>query len=63
MSHHPNISKNSTPETVGRGHQGSRRGAGARRLRGRERKAAAITAVEIGDTSEETVNVNETTPT
>ena len=54
------ISKNSTPESVGRGHQGPRRGAGARILRGRERRAAAV---DIGDTSEEAVNVNETTPT
>ena len=57
------ISKDSTPEAVGRGHQGPRRGDGARRLRGRERRAAARAAVEIGDTSEEAVNVNESTPT
>ena len=57
------ISKNSTPEAVGMGHQGPRRADGARRLRGRERRAAARTAVEIGDTSEEAVNVNESTPT
>ena len=57
------ISKDITPEAVGRGHQGPRRGDGDRRLRGRERRAAARTAVEIGDTSEEAVNVNESTPT
>ena len=39
------------------------RGDGARRLRGRERRDAARAAVEIGDTSEEEMNVNETTPT
>ena len=38
-------------------------GAGARRLRGRERRAAASAPVEIGDTSEEAENVNETTST
>ena len=43
-------------------HQGPRRGAGPSRLRGRERTAAARAAIEIGDTTEETVNVNETTP-
>ena len=32
------------------------------RLRGRERRYAARGAIEIGDTTEETVNVNETTP-
>ena len=37
-------------------------GAGPSRLRGRERRAAARAAIEIGDTTEETVNVNETTP-
>ena len=36
--------------------------AGSSRLRGRERRAAARAAIEIGDTTEETVNVNETTP-
>ena len=41
---------------------GPRRGAGPSRLRGRERRAAARGAIEIGDTTEETVNVNETTP-
>ena len=40
-----------------------RRGAGARRLKGRERRAAARAAVEIVDTSEEAVNVNKTTTT
>ena len=54
--------KNSTPEAVGRGHQGPRRGAGARRRRGRERTATARAAVEIGDTTEKSLNVNETTP-
>ena len=29
---------------------------------GRERRAAARAAIEIGDNTEETVNVNETTP-
>ena len=56
------ISKNSTPKAVDRGHQGPRRGAGHSRLRGRERRAAARAAIKIGDTSEETVSVNETTP-
>ena len=37
-------------------------GAGPNRLRGRERRAAARAAIEIGDTTEETVKVNETTP-
>ena len=41
---------------------GPRRGAGPSRLKGRERGAAARGAIEIGDTTEETVNVNETTP-
>ena len=41
---------------------GPRRGAGPSRLRGRERRAAARGAIEIGDSTEETVNVNETTP-
>jgi hypothetical protein len=36
--------------------------AGSSRLRGRERRSAARAAIEIGDTTEETVNVNETTP-
>ena len=31
-------------------------------LRGRERKAAARAAIEIGDTTEKAVNVSETTP-
>jgi hypothetical protein len=43
------------------GHQGPRRGAGARRLRRRESQAASGVAVEIGDTSEEAMNINETT--
>ena len=42
------ISRNSTHEPVDRGHQGPR-------------WAAAIVAVEISDTSEETVNINEST--
>ena len=37
-------------------------GAGPSRLMGRERRAAARAALEIGDTTEETVIVNETTP-
>ena len=57
------ISKKITPEAVNRGHQSPRRGVGARRLRGRERRAAARATVEIGNTSEEAVNVNETTLT
>ena len=56
------ISKNSTPEAVDRGHQGPRRGAGPSSLRGRERRSEARAAIEIGDTTEETVNVNETSP-
>ena len=36
-------------------------GAGARRLRRSERLTAARAALEIGDTSEEAVNINETT--
>ena len=36
-------------------------GAGLSRLMGRERRAAAIAAIDIGDTTEETVNVNKTT--
>ena len=50
------------PEAVDRGHQGPRRGAGPSKLRGRERRTVARVAIEIGDTTEETVNVNETTP-
>ena len=57
------ISKKGTPEAVGRGLQGPRRGADARRLKGRERRAAARAAVEIGETSEEAVTVNESNPT
>ena len=38
-----------------------RGGAGHSRLRGRERRAAARAAIKIGLTTEETVNVNETT--
>ena len=51
------IFKNSTPP-------GPQEGAGPSRLRGRERerRAAARAAIEIGDTTEETVKVNETTP-
>ena len=37
-------------------------GAGPSRHRGRERRVAARAAIEIVDTTEETVNVNETTP-
>ena len=46
--------------TVDRGHKGPRRRAGARRLRRKEKLAAARVAVEIGDNSEEAVNINET---
>ena len=56
------ISKPSTPEPVGRGHQGPRRGASPIRLRRRERRAAVREAIDIGDTTEEAVNVNETIP-
>ena len=57
--HTTQLSKKGTPEAVGRGLQGPRRGTGARRLRARERRAAGRAAV--GDFSEEAVNVNETT--
>ena len=60
VCHTTPISKNSTPEAVGRGHQEPMRRAGAWRLRRTERRAAAV---EIGDTSEKAVNVNETTQT
>ena len=40
----------------------AKEGAGARRLRMRASWAASRVAVEIGDTSEEAVNINETTP-
>ena len=60
--HFTPIFKNSTPEPVGWVHQVSRRGACARRLRSSERRAEARAAVEIGDTTEEAVNDNETTP-
>ena len=43
-------------------HKGPRREAGPSRLRGKERRAAAREAIEIGDNTEETVNINETTP-
>ena len=36
--------------------------AGPSRLRGRERRSAVRAAIEIGETTEETVNVNKTTP-
>ena len=45
-----------------RGHQGPRRGGGTSRLKGRVRRAAAKAAIEIGYTTEEIVNFNETTP-
>ena len=41
-----------------RAHQGPRRGAGTSRLK----RVAAREAIDIGDTTEETVNVNETIP-
>ena len=47
---------------VGRAHQGPRRGASPIRLRRRERRAAVREAIDIGDTTEEAVNVNETIP-
>ena len=56
---HPQF-RNSTHEQYDRGHKGPRKGAGDRRLRRRERWAAARVDVEIGDTSEEAVNINET---
>ena len=56
------ISKNSTPEAVGRGQQGPRRWASGRRLRRRDRRAAARAAIKIGDHTEKAMNVNETTP-
>ena len=37
-------------------------GAGSNRLRGWERRAAVRSDIEIGDTTEETVKVNKTTP-
>ena len=49
-------------ELVDRVRQGPRRGACTSRLRRRERTVAAIAAIDIGDTTEETVIVNETTP-
>ena len=56
------ISKPSTPEPVGRGQQGSRRGASPIRLRKRETRAAVSEPIDIGETTEEAVNVNETIP-
>ena len=56
------ISRPSTPEPVGRGHQGHRREASPIRLRRRERRAAVKEAIDIGDNTEEAVNVNETIP-
>ena len=44
-----------TSELVDRAHQGPRRGAGTSRLR----RVTAREAIDIGDTTEETVNVNE----
>ena len=49
-------------EPVDRAHQSQRRGVGTSRLRRRERKVAAIADIDIGDTSEETVIVDDTTP-
>ena len=46
----------------GKGHQGPRREASPIRLRRRERRAAVREAIDIGDTTEEAVNVNETIP-
>ena len=56
------ISKPSTPKPVGRGHQGPRRGASPIRLRRSKRRAAVTEAIDIGDTTKEAVNVNETIP-
>ena len=56
------ISRPSTPEPVGRGHQGPRRGASPIRLRRSKRRAAVKRAIVIGDTTEEALNVNETIP-
>ena len=52
------ISRPSTPEPVGKGHQVPRREASPIRLRRRERRAAVREAIDIGDTTEEVVNVN-----
>ena len=54
------ISKPSYPKPNGRGHQGPRRGASPSRLRRRERRARS--ALDIGDLTEEAVNINETIP-
>ena len=60
---HPTpIVRPSTSATVDRFHQGPRRGASTSRLRRRERRVAARAAIDIGGATEETVNVNETTP-
>ena len=45
-------------EPVGRAHQGPKRGASPIRLRRRERRAAVREGIDIGDTTEEAVNVN-----
>ena len=56
------ISKPSSPKPIGRGHQGPRRGASPIRLRRSKRRAAVTEAIDIGDTTKEAVNVNETIP-
>ena len=56
------ISRLITPEPVSRGHKGPRRGASSIRLRRRERRAAVREAIDIGDTTDKAVNVNETIP-
>ena len=56
------ISKPSTPEPIGRGYQGPRRGASPIELRRRERRAAIREAIDIDDTTEEAVNVIGTVP-
>ena len=54
------MSRPSTPKPVGRGPQGQRRGASPIRLRRSKRRAAVREAIDIGDTTEEAVNFNET---
>ena len=49
-------------EPVDKVHQSQRRGVGTSRLRRRERKVAAIADIDIGDTTEKTVTVDDTTP-
>ena len=56
------ISKPSSPKPISRGHQGPRRGASPIRLRRSKRRAAVTEAIDIGDNTEEAVNVNETIP-